>query len=634
MENSRLNNTTMNDSNTINTIHPPTSAAAAFNGVASFKPPQPPLYIPPGRVAFRLLCHASHIGALIGKCGAVVKHLEQHTNSKIRVVHPHDSGDDRIVAVISSPKITNKIKLQEENNEEWFDVSAAQEGVIRVFERLIEVAPNLGMVSCMLLVCGDQSGAVIGRGGNVVEKIKMDTGTRIAVLSSEKISFDLLSSPTDEIVEIEGDALAVKKALIAVTSRLQKRPPLDKIRMYESSPIPTVDLPMQRSPMIQPVPSNSINHTPIGGPSSLKKVPDIDSRTQQQVVFKILCPNERIGGIIGKQGSTIKALQTETGASVAIGPVLAECDERLITVTAMESVKSRNSPAQNAAVLIFNRSMEVGIVKELILGSKGSIVLARVVVSSNQVSCLLGERGAIISAMRKETGAGLRLLGGNKVPKCAPENDVVLEINGEFVNVRDALYKVTSRLRDHMFWIKMSNGNGNRDPMGTENHSYGSVRDITPIGSHLSNSILDNLNEQKSLTEGMHRLGISNNIDQAATTSSLESLLQSISRVNRKNILDISRRSPSVKGGVELGSGNGSAIVTNTTVEIVVPDTVIGFIYGENGSKLARLRQISGAKVIVLKPLPGTSESTFVISGTPDETRVAQTLLQAYILDG
>lgn len=39
-------------------------------------------------------------------------------------------------------------------------------------------------------------------------------------------------------------------------------------------------------------------------------------------------------------------------------------------------------------------------------------------------------------------------------------------------------------------------------------------------------------------------------------------------------------------------SGSKTAIVTNTTVQIVVPDDVIGSVYGENGSNLARLRQV------------------------------------------
>lgn len=41
-----------------------------------------------------------------------------------------------------------------------------------------------------------------------------------------------------------------------------------------------------------------------------------------------------------------------------------------------------------------------------------------------------------------------------------------------------------------------------------------------------------------------------------------------------------------------VGSGSKTAIVTNTTVEIVVPDDVISLVYGENGTNLTRLRQV------------------------------------------
>jgi hypothetical protein len=39
-------------------------------------------------------------------------------------------------------------------------------------------------------------------------------------------------------------------------------------------------------------------------------------------------------------------------------------------------------------------------------------------------------------------------------------------------------------------------------------------------------------------------------------------------------------------------SGGKSAFVTNTTVEIVIPEHTFGSVYGENGSNLARLRQV------------------------------------------
>lgn len=80
-------------------------------------------------------------------------------------------------------------------------------------------------------------------------------------------------------------------------------------------------------------------------------------------------------------------------------------------------------------VLVFSRSVETGIEKGLDSGSnKGSSVTARIVVPSNQVGCLLGKGGAIVSEMRKATGANIRIIGGSQVPKCALENDDVVQV--------------------------------------------------------------------------------------------------------------------------------------------------------------------------------------------------------------
>ncbi|RHN55756.1 putative K domain, type 1 protein [Medicago truncatula] len=81
---------------------------------------------------------------------------------------------------------------------------------------------------------------------------------------------------------------------------------------------------------------------------------------------------------------------------------------------------------------------------------------------------------------------------------------------------------------------------------------------------------------------------------------------------------------------VEPGRGNIVATVTNTTVEIIVSEHVFGSVYGEDGGNLDRIRQISGADVTVFDPSStGTSGGKVVISGTPDQTFAAQSLLQA-----
>lgn len=59
--------------------------------------------------------------------------------------------------------------------------------------------------------------------------------------------------------------------------------------------------------------------------------------------------------------------------------------------------------------------------------SRESRVSARVLVALNQVGCLLGKGGSIISEMRKVTSTSLWIIG-DQVPKCASENEEVLQV--------------------------------------------------------------------------------------------------------------------------------------------------------------------------------------------------------------
>lgn len=80
-------------------------------------------------------------------------------------------------------------------------------------------------------------------------------------------------------------------------------------------------------------------------------------------------------------------------------------------------------------MLVFSRSIEVGFEKELDSGlNKGSTVTVRLVVPSSQVGCLIGKGGVIVSEIRKATGANIRIIGTDQVPKCASDNDQVVQV--------------------------------------------------------------------------------------------------------------------------------------------------------------------------------------------------------------
>lgn len=100
-----------------------------------------------------------------------------------------------------------------------------------------------------------------------------------------------------------------------------------------------VDILSQRNSVLTTAPSSSISYVSAVRPLSLEsdRVATLDARTQQQEVsFRILCSNDKVGAVIGKGGTIIRALQSEAGAFISVGATMPECDERLITVTASE----------------------------------------------------------------------------------------------------------------------------------------------------------------------------------------------------------------------------------------------------------------------------------------------------------
>ncbi|XP_077216677.1 KH domain-containing protein HEN4-like [Tasmannia lanceolata] len=589
------------------------------------KNPQPPIAIPPGHVSFRLLCHVSKIGGVIGKSGSIIELFRQETGAKIRVEQPEIPCEDRVILIVGSenPKKTISINPKNEREGEEHEVSPVQLALFRIFERVLAVevevegpAAVAGVVACRLIAPAGQVGSVIGKGGKIVEKIRNESGAKIRVLPSEQLPACTL--PTDQMIQITGDVLAVKKALLSVSRRLQDNPPLDKPQAVVSRPV----APVPRMNFPDTV-GEHLLHT-----DSLK--------AQQDVSFRLLCANDKVGGVIGKGGTVVKALQNETGASISVGSLVTGSEERVITVSALENPETRFSPAQNAVIRVFLRSVEAGMEKELGLGSdKGASVCCRLLVVANHVGCLMGKGGTIISEMRKASGAGIRIIGRDDVPKCASDKDEVVQIDGRLENVQDALFHVTSRLRDNIIPGKVLNGAGaGIYPPSTipETVLYGKVREPASSGLYSSFGLSHSLDRQSTLPHNMDHLGLSHSIDLPSSPRLWPS--QTYGGGNPRSFTDIGRGLPTLRGGLELGSGSKSVIVTNTTVEIVVPEDVIGFVYGENGSNLIRIREISAAKVTIQDPLPGTNERMVFISGTPDQTQAAQCLIQAFILSG
>ncbi|PON97063.1 Polyribonucleotide nucleotidyltransferase [Trema orientale] len=569
----------------------------------------------PGQVAFRLFCHQAAIGGVIGNCGAVVSQLRRETDTKIHCENPAPGSDHGVVLVIGSGSRERRIVLNESEGEEC-EVSSAQEAVLRVLERIWKLeaqsegaAAASGVVWCRLLGERSQIGALMGKGGTNIIRMRKESSADIRIVPARQ------SAPNgfDEVIQIAGSILAVKKAFIAVSSCLQDQSFLESEptffnRSTERSSSgeshdsePNAEFFPNLSSLL-PRPSfdkNASVHPSMADANGVSSTDDAKG-TRQEVVFRLLCTNDTAGSVIGRKGSIVRALENETGADIRFAAPKTSSGERVVTISAFEDLESWYSPAQNAVILVFARTVEGDIEKGFLLGfSNGATVTAKLLVATDLVSCLSENEGKVISDIKDVSGADVRILGGTL------ENQVV-QITGEYRQVQNALFQVTSTLRSSFRRV-------------IEPTSSRPEQSLFPSPDHDAEALLTSL---------MNRVVLSHSQGAFEPKSQLP---QTIETGNAKSVTDAGETFTKFGVDFEVASRNKLAVVTNTILEIVVSRQAFSSIYGEDGGNLNRLKEISGAKVEVHDPRPGESEGKVVISGTPDQTLAAQSLLQAFI---
>lgn len=164
-------------------------------------PDKDPFYIGSDDTVYRFLCPAKKIGSIIGKGGEIVKQLRANTRSKIRIGETVRGCEERVITIYSSSDETNDFDGSEER------VCPAQDALFKVHEKI--VADEMGsdddreeaaLVVVKLLVPSDQIGCIIGKGGQIVQNIRSDTGAQIRILKDNHLPACALSS--DELVQV------------------------------------------------------------------------------------------------------------------------------------------------------------------------------------------------------------------------------------------------------------------------------------------------------------------------------------------------------------------------------------------------------------------------------------------------
>ncbi|KAL6511623.1 hypothetical protein OROGR_021220 [Orobanche gracilis] len=274
---------------------------------------------------------------------------------------------------------------------------------------------------------------------------------------------------------------------------------------------------------------------------------------------------------------------------------------------------------------------------------------AKLLVSSHQIGCLLGKCGSVIAEMRKSTGAYIRILGKDQVPKNAVDNEEVVQVSGELEVVREALLQITSRLKNHFFRDIFPHFGHPSNPAFLEQMpplpfpSYMAKREFSPSGTFSNRGPQFNKFDRPGglpppggfqshedhplFGHDFPRPGVPPHLSER--TAAPWGPQGPIEGAGPMGFPDYSGAPQRRFGGF---TGNQPAVITNTTVEVVVPRFVVPAIYGEDGGCLRQVRDISEAKIIIMDPKPGATETVIIISGMPEQTNAAQSLIQAFVI--
>lgn len=570
---------------------------------------------------YRILCPSRKIGGVIGKGGSIVKALREETQAKITVADSVPGADERVIIIYSSP---NKLSRNQNDDEDSAGESelepmephcAAQDALLKVNDRIIEEELFGGMtfdddnennvVTIRLLVPNFMVGCLLGKRGDVIQRLRSETGASIRVLPADHLPTCAMS--TDELVQISGKPDVAKKALYDVSTLLHQNPRKDKPPLtfplpfggqgFHPSGAPMPNMLPPANPMWSHRNSSSLGMPPMpwmGGygnrpsefvPGGFNGIPPgPGAEASAEFSMKILCSAGKIGGVIGKGGFNVRQLQQETGASIHVQEASTELDERVVRVSAFEALWNPRSQTIEAILQLQNKVSEYS--------EKGNII-TRLLVPSSKVGCLLGQGGHVINEMRRRTQADIRVFSKDDKPKCAAEDEELVQVSGNFGVAKDALAEIASRLRVRT--VRDANA-------AAETASVGPAQGLRPTGSIPGGGL------PPSGTMGASSSGRYDPLKVEGHEYEPQSYLVPPAATGYPNV--------------------------NSALDVKIPSSAVSSIIGSGGSNISNIGEVVGARVKLQDSQAGGSECVVDIRGSSDHLNAAQSILQAFMASG
>ncbi|XP_016840174.1 poly(rC)-binding protein 3 isoform X4 [Nasonia vitripennis] len=329
------------------------------------------------------------------------------------------------------------------------------------------------------------------------------------------------------------------------------------------------------------------------------------------LTIRLIMQGKEVGSIIGKKGEIVKRFREESGAKINISD--GSCPERIVTVT------GPTNSIFKAFTLICKKFEEWCSQFHDIqgggnAGGGGGVprppITLRLIVPASQCGSLIGKGGSKIKEIREVTGASIQV-ASEMLPN---STERAVTISGTSEAITQCIYHICCVMLE-------SPPKGATIPYRPKPQVGGPVilaggQAFTIQGNYAVPAHSDMGKLGSSPLAGLAALGLGGLAAPANTGGlnpaglALAALAGSQLRTNNAN-----RQQPAAN---------------NQTHEMTVPNELIGCIIGKGGTKIAEIRQISGAMIRISnceEREGGPTDRTITITGNPDSVALAQYLI-------
>ncbi|XP_017013403.2 poly(rC)-binding protein 3 isoform X4 [Drosophila takahashii] len=358
------------------------------------------------------------------------------------------------------------------------------------------------------------------------------------------------------------------------------------------------------------------------------------------LTIRLIMQGKEVGSIIGKKGEIVNRFREESGAKINISD--GSCPERIVTV-------SGTTNAIFSAFTLITKKFEEWCSQFNDVGKVGKTQIPiRLIVPASQCGSLIGKSGSKIKEIRQTTGCSIQV-ASEMLPN---STERAVTLSGSAEQITQCIYQICLVMLE-------SPPRGATIPYRPKPQVTGPVILANGQAFTIQGNYAVPTQETCPVfplalaTGGLHA-GISGLADPLLKGAHLQGAipahhhhLQQMPDVAKNPLaslaaLGLAGMNPASTGGInhtaalaalagsQLRTANPANRAQQQQHEMTVSNDLIGCIIGKGGTKIAEIRQISGAMIRISnceEREGGNTDRTITISGNPDSVALAQYLI-------